>query len=294
MKRIFTFALAAVAALSVSAARRTVWTGNEPISWNSEVYKGTQFETPSGIFSGLQQGDTLLVEFTNGMDEPQYVMTYKAGDGWNWTDLTITQNESVLSYVVESSQIATEIADRGLIFRGQGYNITSITVAEVNNDDPDWVETEVWKGNEPISWNTEVYDGTQFETPSGIFTRLKKDNEIRIACTAQIDDPQYVLTYKAGDSWTWTDLTITVKNGVMTYTVESNQIAQEIADRGLIFRGQGYNITAISVYAPKGGTTAIENAASATLGGSQKIFRNGQLYIMYKGTMYDVRGNVVK
>jgi hypothetical protein len=234
------------------------------------------------------------VEFTNGIDEPQYVMTYNAGDGWTWTNLTITQNESVLSYVVESSQIATEIADRGLIFRGQGYNITSITVAELNTDDPDWAETVVWTGDEPISWNTEVYVGTQFVTPDGIFTGLKKGNEIRIACTAHIDDPQYVLAYQAGNDWEWTNLATTIQNGVMTYTVESDQIAQEIADRGLVFRGQGYNITAISVYAPKGVTTAIENAASATLGGSQKIFRNGQLYIMYKGTMYDVRGNVVK
>ena len=87
MRKIFTFIAALAATLSLSAKETTVWTGNEPISWNTEVYQGSQFETPNGTFTGLQSGYTIKVAVTPGIDEPQYVMTYKAGDSWDWTDL---------------------------------------------------------------------------------------------------------------------------------------------------------------------------------------------------------------
>ena len=118
----------------LSAKETVVWTGNEPISWNTEVYAGTQFETPKGIFAGLQKDYLIKVVIVPGMDEPQYVMTYKAGESWNWTDLAITVKDSIMSYTVETNSIATEIADRGLIFRGQGYNITSILVDDLLPD----------------------------------------------------------------------------------------------------------------------------------------------------------------
>ncbi|MBQ7443131.1 MAG: hypothetical protein IJS59_04595, partial [Bacteroidaceae bacterium] len=80
-------------------------------------------------------------------------------------------------------------------------------------------ETTVWEGSEAISWNTEVAPGTQFETPSGIFAGLAVGNIIKIYSTTTYDSPQYVVTYKAGDSWSWTDLSTTVDEGVISYTV---------------------------------------------------------------------------
>ena len=108
-------------------------------------------------------------------------------------------------------------------------------------------EIVIWEGNEPISWNPEVYQGSQYELIPAI--DLKKDDIIKITTTTDIDSPQYVLAYKAGSGWTWTNLTITTDNDIMSYTVESEQIATEIK-RGLIFRGQGYNITKVSVIRP--------------------------------------------
>ena len=108
-------------------------------------------------------------------------------------------------------------------------------------------EKTVWEGSQQISWNTEVAPGTQFETPEGTFAGLKKDNVIRVYTTTTYDNPQYVLTYKKGDSWEWTDLQTTISNGVISYTVADETTATEIADRGLIVRGQAYSITKITV-----------------------------------------------
>ncbi|MBQ9427034.1 MAG: hypothetical protein IJU36_05325 [Paludibacteraceae bacterium] len=267
MKKLFAILyLVGVAVSTLTATEKVVWTGNEPISWNTEVYPGTQFETPAGIFSGLQKDYIIRVSVVPGIDEPQYVMTYKAGEGWIWTDLTTAVEDSIMSYTVETNSIATEIADRGLIFRGQGYNITSITVDDLLPDsvppvDPQPGDTTIapavpgeyeqilWQGDSAISWNTEVYAGGEFETAADLFAGLLINDTIRVYTAEAIQDAQYNLTYKAGESWSWTELPTTVENGVIRYVVESATIAQEVAERGIIVRGQGYHMTYITVTA---------------------------------------------
>lgn len=110
-------------------------------------------------------------------------------------------------------------------------------------------EIVIWEGNERISWNTEQYQGSQYELTPAI--DIQKGDIIKITTTKGLDSPQYVLKYKAGESWSWTELTnTTTNNNIMSYTVESDQIATEIKERGLIFSGQGYNITKVSVIRP--------------------------------------------
>ncbi|MBR4264075.1 MAG: hypothetical protein IKQ48_05825 [Paludibacteraceae bacterium] len=247
----------------LSAKETVVWTGNEPISWNTEVYAGTQFETPSGIFAGLQKDHIIRVTVVPGIDEPQYVMTYKAGDSWTWTDLAVTVKDSIMSYTVEADAIATEIADRGLIFRGQGYNITQITVDDLLPDSvppvdpqpgdttlvPGVYETILWQGDSAISWNSEVYAGGEFETAADLFAGLLLNDTIRVYTSQSVEGAQYNLTYKAGASWDWTELPITVEKGIVSYIVESAAVAKEIAERGIIIRGQGYHMTYITITA---------------------------------------------
>ena len=129
MKKILSFVVMMLATVAtVFAAEKTVWEGSEPISWNTEVAPGTQFETPDGTFTGLAKGDVIKAYTTTTYESPQYVMTYKKGDGWEWTDLEISITDGVLSYTVADETTATEIAERGLIFRGQAYTLTKITV----------------------------------------------------------------------------------------------------------------------------------------------------------------------
>ena len=246
MKKIVTLVIAVMAYVGMQAAEKTVWEGNEAISWNTEVAPGTQFETPEGIFSGLKKENIIRIYTTTTYEEPQYVITYKKGDSWEWTDLGVTVADGVISYSVEDETIATLIAERGLIIRGQAYSITKITI-DAEAAQPIAGEQTVWEGSEAISWNTEVAPGIQFETPEGIFSGLKKDNVIRIYTTTTYEEPQYVITYKKGDSWEWTDLATTVADGVISYIVEDETIAKEIAERGLVIRGQAYTITKITV-----------------------------------------------
>lgn len=294
MKHFFSLFAALCAAVTIYAAERVVWTGNEPISWNTEVYAGTQFETPSGTFDGLSKDQTIKVTVVPGIDEPQYVMTYKAGTGWEWTDLAAEVAANVMSYTVESEQIAQEIADRGLIFRGQGYNITQIAIVEEDIEPIEpgkpYADTEVWSGNVAISWNQEVYAGTELDTyavKQDMFAGLDEGDSIKVYFTDAIQDAQFNLTYKAGDNWEWTSLEVAQKDGFFTYRVASEQIAQEIADRGLVIRGQGYHAVRIVVGKPET-STAVANPTTAST--ARKIIENGQVLIIKDGIRYTILG----
>ena len=280
MKKIITFIAAVLALTAAQAEEKTVWEGNEAISWNTEVAPGTQFETPEGTFAGLAEGNTIRVYTTTTYDEPQYVITYKKGDAWEWTDLDVTVTNGVIAYTVADATTATEISERGLVVRGQAYTITKITIDSEAQPEPQPVEGEqtVWEGNEAISWNTEVAPGTQLETPEGIFAGLQKDNVIKFYTTTTYDEPQYVVTYKKGDAWEWTDLSTTMANGVITYTVADATTATEISERGLVIRGQAYNLTKITV--TKAGVSTIINQSMG------QTVSNGKLY--------DLRGMEVK
>lgn len=409
----------ALLSTTLMAAERVVWTGNEPISWNTDVYAGTQFETPSGTFTGLAKDNVIKVSVVAGIDEPQYVMTYKAGTGWEWTDLTTTVEEGIMSYTVENEQIATEIADRGLIFRGQGYNITQIVVAEEDpeeqqplqpgesrvlwegnetlawnevaeqsaevgallgendqliitvsgkgtadwpkvllrdassnpvgedillndvsefpyeavftltadhaaaladgfkvcgdgvtvtklvlkkykeDDDPiepgePYVDIEVWTGDVAISWNQEVYAGSELDTynvQQDMFAGLAEGDSIKVYYTGAIDGAQFALTYKAGEGWSWTDLVVAQKDGFFAYKVASNAIAQDIADHGLVIRGQGYHAVRIVVGKPENITSAITNIVTAP---ARKVIEAGQVFIIKDGVRYNILGAVVR
>lgn len=289
MKKILTLIVGLLAMVAAQAEEKTVWEGSEAISWNTEVAPGTQFETPEGIFSGLSADNTIRIYTTTTYEEPQYVVTYKKGDSWEWTDLETTVANGIISFTIADEQTAKEIADRGLILRGQAWTAIKITV---DGEAPKPIEGEqtIWEGSEPISWNTEIAPGTQYETAEGIFVGLAADDVIRAYTTTEYEEPQYVITYKKGDSWDWTDLVTSVTDGIITFTVEDAQMATEIADRGLIFRGQAYTLTKITV--TRGESTGINpiltnknsNVTYNLLGQKVKtwrglIIKNGKKYI---------------
>lgn len=428
MKKFFTLVACVAASLSLFAAEKVVWSGDTAISWNQDVYVGVQFETALDLFAGLAKDDTIKVSVVAHIDEPQYVMTYKAGSEWTWTDIdNLTVADGLMSYIVPDETIANEIATRGLVFRGQGYNITQIAIASpddepepkpepvilvegdtttlwedeagvemawneiceqdtaighqlgekdkiivtvsAKNPDTEWTKVilrnaasdevtnellneistfphdvaftltaaqadalqegfrisgdgvtitqvavykykageepqpegkeyeyrTVWTGDVAISWNQEVYVGIEFDTytvQADMLAGLQEEDSIKIYYAEAISGAQFALTYKAGDDWSWTDLTVTEADGFFAYKVVSEELAMDIADHGLVVRGQGYHLTRIVLGTPKN-TTGIESAQnSASV--SQKILRNGQLLILRNGVIYTINGQKIQ
>jgi hypothetical protein len=120
---------------------------------------------------------------------------------------------------------------------------------------------------------------------------VAKDDSIKIYYAEAIEGAQFALTYKAGESWSWTDLVISQHNGFYAYKVASDEIAQDIADHGLVIRGQGYHAIRIVIGKPKS-TAGFENIQTSAIR-SQKILYKGQVLIIKNGKTYNALGQLV-
>lgn len=263
MKKIFTLAIGLLPFVFMTAAQRTVWTGNEPISWNTEVYAGSQFETPEGIFAGLNSGDTILATVLAAIDEPQYVLTYKAGDSWEWTDLVTSVSDGVMTYVVDSDAVATYITERGLIFRGQGYDLLSIIVATPDTTPviPDTTDIPtpdttivllpgdtvlLWEntGGVEMAWN-EIC-----EQDSTLGSQLAANDRFIISVAAKnplTEWPKVILRDNASE-----EVTNSLLNDINTFPYDlvftlTNEQAAALSD-GFRISGDGVTLTAVRLY----------------------------------------------
>lgn len=231
---------------TVFAAENTVWEGNEPISWNPEVAPGSQLETPEGIFSNLAVGDIVRAYTTTTYEAPQYVVTYKAGDDWSWTDLDISVSEGVLSFTVADETMATEISQRGLIFRGQCYNLIKITVESAGGGDPLPVTypVELWTGEQVIDWGSSP--STWQTIGKGKFANVKAGDILRIQYKDVKAGAMMGLQYSIPDNWALLPgVEIMSVDGLATRLVLTQDMLDAISSGDLHITGIGFTLTKV-------------------------------------------------
>lgn len=276
----------------------TLWEGTQVLG--AEGNDG--FGIDATKLQNLVLNDSIAITITD-LTDSYCQINIAANDPWtvipgtNWESLTAA---GTYRYAVAGADLVANIKTSGLTIQGKLCTVTKLQLLPYQEpgDDPEpqpetkeYADSTVWTGNVAISWNAEEYPGVQFDTydaQQDMLAGLAKDDSIKIYYTDAIEGAQFALTYKAGDEWTWTDLAVTNHGTFFSYRVASNEIAQDIADHGLVIRGQGYHATRIVIAKPKS-ATGIESVQYSAFSG-QKILRNGQLYIQYNGQMYNVQG----
>lgn len=279
------------------------------------LWEGTKVLGPAGNdgfgidaakLQHLEPNDSIAITIID-LTDSYCQINIAANDPWtvipgtNWESLTAA---GTYRYAVADADLVVNIKTSGLAIQGKLCTVTKLQLLpnQEPGDDPEpqpetkeYADSTVWTGNVAISWNAEEYPGVQFDTydaQQDMLAGLAKDDSIKIYYAEAIEGAQFALTYKAGDEWTWTDLAVTNHGTFFSYRVAFNEIAQDIADHGLVIRGQGYHATRIVIGKPKS-ATGIESVQYSAFSG-QKILRNGQLYIQYNGQMYNVQGIRVK
>ena len=246
MKKFFMLLVAALTFTGVKAAENVIWEGT--------YVDG--IEISSETIATFEAGDVLRVYVTVPEDGANFKICFKGDPDWSETAIPsidnqwpwVNSDETYKDFTLTQDDLTAMTGKNIYIYQGDNSVITKITLI-TDDTEPEPVEGEqiVWEGNQPISWNTEVAPGIQFETTEGTFDGLKKNDIIKFYTTTTYDDPQYVVTYKKGDGWEWTDLVTTVADGIISYTVTDETTATEISERGLILRGQAYTLTKITV-----------------------------------------------
>ncbi len=280
----------------------TLWEGTQVLG--AEGKDG--FGIEAAKLQNLALNDSIAITITDLTDSYCQINIavnnpWTAIPGTNWVSLT---EAGTYRYAVADADLVANIKASGLTIQGKLCTVTKLQLLPYQEpgDDPEpqpetkeYEDQTVWTGNIAISWNAEEYPGEQFDTfneQQDMLAGLAKDDSIKIYYAEAIEGAQFALTYKAGDEWSWTDLAVTNHTSFFAYKVASDEIAQDIADHGLVIRGQGYHLTSIVIGKPKS-ATGIENTVSATLDGSQKILRNGQVLIIRDSKAYNMLGQPV-
>lgn len=282
----------------------TLWEGTQVLG--AEGNDG--FSIEAAKLQNLALNDSIAITITD-LTDSYCQINIAANDPWtaipgtNWESLTAA---GTYRYAVADADLVANIKTSGLTIQGKLCTVTKLQLQPYQEpgDDPEpqpetkeYADSTVWTGNIAISWNTEEYPGEQFDTynvQQDMLAGLAKDDSIKIYYAEAIEGAQFALTYKAGDEWSWTDLAVTDHGSFFAYRVASDEIAQDIADHGLVIRGQGYHLTSIVISKPKGSASAIDEIVSAKFGGSQKTLRNGQLYILRDGKTFNALGQMIE
>ncbi|MBR1877660.1 MAG: hypothetical protein IJ814_01515 [Paludibacteraceae bacterium] len=283
---------------------KVVWSGDTAISWDETSYAGVQLETAkAGIsFEGLKKDYYLFFYVASVEADAQYELC--KGD---WTSLVgapVAQTDTMFVYQVTDEALVADIIANGLIIKGIRFHLTSIVIS-VNGpkkDDPEpqpeakeYDFKTVWTGDVAISWNQDVYKGTELVTidvQADMFAGLLEGDSIKCYYAEAIEGAQFALSYRTED-WGYADLTVSEHEGFFAYRVASDEIAMDIADRGLVIRGQGYHLTKIELGTPKQ-TEGIETPSlQGRSGEAYKLLRNGQLLILRNGITYTLNGQIL-
>ena len=287
-------------------AAETLWEGTQVLG--AEGNDG--FGIEAAKLQNLALNDSIAITITD-LTDSYCQINIAANDPWtaipgtNWESLTAA---GTYRYPVADADLVANIKTSGLTIQGKLCTVTKLQLLPYQEpgDEPEpepepetpaeYAFTNVWTGDFAISWNAEEYPGEQFDTynvQQDMLAGLAKDDSIKIYYAEAIEGAQFALTYKAGEAWDWTDLTVTNHDSFFAYKVASNEIAQDIADHGLVIRGQGYHLTSIVIGKPKSGTTAIEDVQHHYVS-SNKVLRNGQLYILRDGKTFNALGQMIE
>jgi len=208
--------ITAVFVADESSDANAIWTGDAAISWDNDSYAGATFDTysqdPAVSFSGLAKNDTIQIITSDVTEGAQYVLQYKVGDSWEWTNLVEIQNAvpDTIKYVVATSQIADLIAQRGLIISGIKYHIKKIRLMKAPVATTYTLTTSATNGSITVKiGDTETTDN-EFEA----------DTELTL--TAKTTDDYELYKWQVnGQDTTLTATTMTVK---MTADIAVNAV----------------------------------------------------------------------
>jgi len=278
-------------ALFCGALIASVMTLNAEVVYNGEAHNVRSWnakQLPVADYSVLataKAGDALVINVTAVEDGARITLQSKDWHGWtDKYDVTVGRHVFVLTKATADS------VRNGLIVTGEKYTFDKVELLYPQN---------LWTGtlSDNAGW------AQSDELSKDLFTTIEEGSIVGVVVSAINNGEtwhQFSIRGREDDDANWERLeTILSKSvsetGTYPFVLTADQ-ATSFRDKNIGLTAQYLDITALTTYVDTrsdGPATAIDELQSDEAQ-STKIFRNGQLYIMYKGTMYDVRGNVVK
>lgn len=268
----------------------------ETTLWEGEYTDGVEIN--SATIATFKAGDILRVYVTVPEGGANFKIVYKGAPDWSETTIPSINNqwpwvnggETYKEFALTAEDLTAFAGKNIYVYKGDNSEITKVSLI---TEEKDMSETTLWEGE---------YSG-EIELNAGTVASFKADDILRVYVTVPEGGANFKIVYKGapdwsettipsiGNQWPWVNGGETCKEFVLTEA----DLAAFAGKNIFIYQGDNSIITKVSLLSEdQGGTTAIENAASATLGGSQKIIRNGQLLILRGEKVYTVTGAEIR
>ena len=273
MKKIFTFMVLGIMAMTVMAAEQVLWEGSWYVSW--DLPEGDEHREWKHLgqenFASYEVGSTVCfyMEQAAGAEYAKYQI-----DNWSWVQLPGQVGTDFSGATVAKLPITQEVKDAiaagGFAIHGHGYNVVKATLT---TDAGDGQQTDVlWEGDWFVSWHyldsdTENAAHREWKQLSQTtFAGLEAGTTLYFLLGAKpisIEGSDPYTAFKFDDGW-WTSLPghgqVDFVNDTVATLVVTEEIKVLVAERGFAIHGHGFSVKKVSLSAIEI-PSAVENVA---------------------------------
>ena len=273
MKKIFTFMVLSIMAMTVMAAEQVLWEGSWYVSW--DLPEGDEHREWKHLgqenFASYEVGSTVCfyMEQAAGAEYAKYQI-----DNWSWVQLPGQVGTDFSGSTVAKLPITQEVKDAiaagGFAIHGHGFNVVKATLT---TDAGDGQQTDVlWEGDWFVSWHyldsdTENAAHREWKQLSQTtFAGLEAGTTLYFLLGAKpisIEGSDPYTAFKFDDGW-WNSLPghgqVDFVNDTVATLVVTEEIKGLVAERGFAIHGHGFSVKKVSLSAIEI-PSAVENVA---------------------------------
>ena len=289
MKKFYSLFMAlclSVLMLNAKTVETTLW---------ENVYAG-EIELNAATIASFKAGDILRVYLTVPESGANFKIVYKGAPDWTETTIPSMENqwpwvnggETYKDITLTEADLTTMTGKNIYIYKGENSTINKVSLI---SEEKDTKETTLWEGE---------YTG-EIELNAATVATFKADDILRVYVAASAEGGNFKLFYKGEPDWSETAIPSVnstwpwINGGVDRFEVTfTDADIAALASMNIYLANGGRSIVKVSLLSgDQGGTTGLgEVQGDKVL--STKVIENGVLYIKYKGTMYNVQGQMIK
>ena len=289
MKKIYSLCMAlclSVLMLNAKTVETTLWEG---------VY-AREIELNAATIASFKAGDILRVYLTVPESGANFKIVYKGAPDWTETTIPSMENqwpwvnggETYKDITLTEADLTTMTGKNIYIYKGENSTINKVSLI---SEEKDTKETTLWEGE---------YTG-EIELNAATVATFKADDILRVYVAASAEGGNFKIVYKGAPDWSETAIPSVnstwpwINGGEDRFEVTfTDADIAALASMNIYLANGGRSIVKVSLLSgDQGGTTGLgEVQGDKVL--CTKVIENGVLYIKYKGTIYNVQGQMIK
>lgn len=272
--------------LNAKTVETTLWEG---------VYAG-EIELNAATIASFKAGDILRVYLTVPESGANFKIVYKGAPDWTETTIPSMENqwpwvnggETYKDITLTEADLTTMTGKNIYIYKGEN---STINIVSLISEEKDTKETTLWEGE---------YTG-EIELNAATVATFKADDILRVYVAASAEGGNFKIVYKGAPDWSETAIPSVnstwpwINGGEDRFEVTfTDADIAALASMNIYLANGGRSIVKVSLLSgDQGGTTGLgEVQGDKVL--CTKVIENGVLYIKYKGTIYNVQGQMIK